>query len=112
MAQIRQESRRGERASVLPLALIMVVILFVTGIGLLRLAFYSRLQAIVSTAGISARAAADAGITQALHEMNKRFDYGQPWDNSWIPYSASDDLSGSAYGSAGYNFDITGPTAG
>jgi hypothetical protein len=40
--------------------------------------------------------------------MNSRFSPNVAWDNSWIPYSDSGDLSDSAYGNAGYNYTITG----
>jgi hypothetical protein len=82
--------------SILPLAVVMVVILFLIGMGLLELGFGARLNAIIGSQYISARAAADAGIAQALHDMNS-----PPWENSW-----SEDLSDSAYGRASYDYSI------
>ena len=94
--------------SILPLAVVMVVILFIIGMALLELGFGARLNAIIGSGYISARAAADAGIAQALYEMNSRFNPDGGWDNSWIPYSGSGDLSDSAYGNAGYSYTISG----
>lgn len=62
---------------VLPLVISIAVILAILGIGLLQLGFGSRLMAALTTLGITARAAADAGITQALYKMNEAFVFGE-----------------------------------
>ncbi len=80
---IKEQLRENRRGSVLGLAAIMLVILSVTGLGLLRLGFHSRMQAVRTKAGISARAAADAGFTKAMYEMNKNLNI-KPWNFSNI----------------------------
>ncbi|MBN2139337.1 MAG: hypothetical protein JW720_16155 [Sedimentisphaerales bacterium] len=62
--------------SALPLALLAVVVMFVGGVGLLRIGYQGRVQAIRETNVIQARAAADAGLAQALHSLNESFDSG------------------------------------
>jgi hypothetical protein len=100
--------KMADSGSVLPLVVVLIVMLFLIGSGLLQLGFHARLGAIRSTSQISARAAADAGLADALYEMNKRFDPDVPWNNGWIPYTASGDLSDSDYGNANYTYTITG----
>jgi len=73
-----QQFSRDNKGSVMALALLMVVLLSVGGIALLRLALDARLQAVRIAAAISARAAADAGVTKAIFDMNKSLI-----DESW-----------------------------
>ena len=58
----------------LPLAAVMVLILSLAGFGILRLGMETRMRAVRTTAEMSARAAADAGLTKAVFEMNKNLD--------------------------------------
>lgn len=66
---MRKKQNKNQRGTVLVLAVSIVVILSFIGVALLRLGFYSRLQAIRTTQKISARAAADAGIEHAVISM-------------------------------------------
>ena len=83
-----RRSIKHRKGIVLPLVVTFGIILAILGIGLLQLGFGSRLMATITTPGISARTAADAGLTHALYEMNRRFEFGVAWDNSWLPYSS------------------------
>ena len=69
---------------ILPLALLAVIVLLITGAGLLSLGMNSRLFAIRTTSQLTARCAADAGLTQALFEMNEKLEV-KPWDDSTLP---------------------------
>ena len=80
---IKEQLGENRRGSVLGLAAIMLVILSVTGLGLLKLGFHSRMQAVRTKAEISARAAADAGFTKAMYEMNNNLSI-TPWNFSNI----------------------------
>lgn len=73
---IKKQPRTNRRGFVLMLATVMVLLLSIVGFGLLRLGFENRMMAIRTTTQISARAAADAGITKAIFEMNKNVT---PW---------------------------------
>jgi hypothetical protein len=98
--------KTGKRGSVLPLVVVLIVMLFLIGSGLLQLGFHARLGAIRSTSQISARAAADAGLAQALHGMNSQFDHDNPCNPDWSGHTGAGDLSDSAYGNAGYQYSV------
>jgi hypothetical protein len=84
----KRVSRTRRKGLVLPLVIMIGVCLALLGLGLIQLGFGSRLMAALSEAGITARTAADAGLTRALYEMNSRFVFGTPPDNTWLPYSS------------------------
>ena len=72
MIEIAKKQRRTNRSGfALSLVAVMVLILSLVGFGILRLGLESRMMATRTTAEISARAAADAGLTKAVFEMNK-----------------------------------------
>ena len=97
-------SHSRQNGIALPLALVSIVILLIMGSGLLELGVKSRILAIRSTAEISARCAADAGLTQALFEMNNKLKI-KPWDGTSLPEVTDQTLPN---GNASYNFYITG----
>ena len=65
----------------LPLTVAMIVLLTVMGLSLQRLGSSARMQAAWATSQITATAAADAGFTKAVYEMNKNLNV-KPWDFS------------------------------
>jgi hypothetical protein len=67
--KLLQSKRRG---SALPLVMVVVMVLLVMGVGLLDLGMKGRLYSIRTASDISARCAADAGMTMALYEMNEK----------------------------------------
>jgi hypothetical protein len=71
MERKRMQSRIRS-GSILVLAVIMVVILLIIGLALMRLGLNTRLQTIRSQHVIEAKSAADAGLSQALYQMNKK----------------------------------------
>ena len=77
----KSDSKRGKRGLVLPLIAVIALCLALLGLGILRLGFGSRLMATRTMAGVSARAAADAGITRALYEMNAMFNPDLGWQS-------------------------------
>ena len=106
MAKIQM--KRSKKGSTLVLAAGLVVFLAVMGVALLQLGLRARILAARTAAEITARAAADAGLAQAIYLMNDKLketrSAGEEWDNSWIPYlSAVTNLS-----NAEFSFDITG----
>jgi len=81
METMKRGSKRGKRGLVLPVIAAIAICLALLGLGVLRLGFGSRLMATRTMAGVTARAAADAGITRVLYEMNVLFDssgWGSP----------------------------------
>jgi len=74
----------------MPLAIAAVVILLATGVGLLAVGFNSRIYSIRTAADITARCAADAGLTMALYQMNQKL-LEASWSNDTLP--AADDVA-------------------
>jgi len=102
--RLLQSVRRG---SALPLVMVAVLILFVMGMGLLSLGLHSRILAIRAGSEIVARCAADAGLTQAVYEMNEKLKV-QPWDDSTLPQITGQGLPNC---SASFSYTVTGDLA-
>ncbi len=101
--------RKNEKGLVLSLVAIMIVVLLFTGLGLLKLGSGARIKAAVATSGISATAAADAGMTQAKRLMNKKLVDELVWDNDILPSETDTPL---ANANASYTFDVSGDPSG
>lgn len=104
MNSLLQSKKRG---SAIPLALVAVVILLAMGTGLLSLGYNSRLYSIRTTSGIAARCAADAGMTQALFEMNEKLKV-KPWNGSSLPEAINVSLPNC---NAVFSYTVTGNPA-
>jgi len=108
MKTAKTQTRRSRRGLVLPLALAIALILAILSIGLLRLGLGSRVNAALITAGLSARAAADAGITHALYRMNAALNF----DGTINPALWPPNVSGVALRPASdtsFSYTITSP---
>ncbi len=90
--------------SALVMVLIVVVLLSVMGTGLLDLGRHSRVFAARNVTEISARCAADAGLTRAVFEMNEQLKV-EPWDDSTLPLGADVTLPNSY---AVFSYTVTG----
>lgn len=75
--------------SVMILVLLALVILGVTGTGLLSLGLNSRIFAVRTGSELSARSAADAGLTKAVFEMNEKLKI-VPWNDSNLPQATNE----------------------
>jgi hypothetical protein len=95
------------RGSVLPLALIAVILLLMMGTSLLSMGVTNRIYTIRNTSEVVSRCAADAGMTQALFTMNTRLA-----DNTLLtdtlPFSYNTELLDS---DANYSYIVTGSLA-
>jgi len=69
------------RGVALPLALIAIVLLLTVGTSILSMGLNARVYSIRDASDISARCAADAGLTKALYEMNQKLQ-----SKSWFGY--------------------------
>jgi len=96
--------KRNCNGLVLPVVAAIAICLALLGLGVLQLGFGSRLMATRTMAGVSARAAADAGITRALYEMNALFDSALGW-NSPIPPDVVDQPLGNSNATFSYHID-------
>ena len=81
MNRFLQSQRRG---SAIPLALVAIIILLAMGAGLLNLGLNGRIYSIRTSSNITARCAADIGLTVALFEMNEKLKT-KPWSDSVLP---------------------------
>ena len=97
-------SHSKRRGSAITLALIATVLLLLTGSGLLSLGLSARILSIRSTSDITARCAADAGLTQALFEMNEKLKIS-PWDGGSLPEAFNESLINC---DATYSYTVTG----
>lgn len=79
----RKNNRTKRSGAALVLAVIMVIILFLTGIGLIQLGRNARLQAVKDVLKISARSAADAGIEHAVRYMIDVWN-GETDKDAWV----------------------------
>jgi len=72
------------RAFAIPLVLVTIMILFAMGVGLLSLGLQGRTYSIRIASDITARCAADSGLTMALFEMNEKLQAAS-WNYSELP---------------------------
>jgi hypothetical protein len=77
--------------SAMALVLLAVVILLVMGTGLLSLGLHGRMLGVRTSSEITARCAADAGLTKAIFEMNEKLKV-TPWDGNSLPQSIDEAL--------------------
>lgn len=73
-----------KRGSGMPLALVAVMVLLAVGVGLLTLGYNGRVFSMRTASLISARCAADTGLTKGLFEMNELLKV-KPWNDSSLP---------------------------
>ncbi len=79
--------------SAIPLALLAIVLVLTVGVGLLRIGLDGRIFAARATNDMLARAAADAGLTKALFQMNEALADDTLADDS-LPSSSNESLIG------------------
>lgn len=102
MKKIQLQSKR--RGMTLPLALMAITLLLIVGAGLLGMGMTYRFLSTRNTAAIAARCAADAGLTQALFEMNQKLKV-KPWNPGTLPEATNENLP---YCNALYSYAVTG----
>jgi hypothetical protein len=102
MKKIHLQSKRHGMA--LPLALLVIVLLLITGSTLLSMGLSSRIFSNQNTSDIKARCAADAGLTQALFEMNEKLKT-KPWNSLSLPRALNTSLTAC---DATYSYIVTG----
>ena len=105
MKKLLQTKKRG---SAIPLAVVALLILLAMGTGLLSLGLNSRIFSIRTTSDISARCAADAGLTMALFRMNEELQV-KLLDDSTLPQAIDAKLPNC---DATFNYTVTGDLAG
>jgi hypothetical protein len=81
------------RGFAVPLTTVVIMLLYALGIALLSLGLKTRIYAMRMSSDITARSAADAGLTIALYEMNQKLET-EPWDDSSLPQATNISLAG------------------
>jgi hypothetical protein len=104
MKRLLQSKKRG---SAIALAMVVVMILLAMGTGLLSLGLHGRIISIRTSSGITARCAADAGLTKALYEMNEKLKI-RPWDGSTLPQAINASLPNC---DSVFSYSVTGDPA-
>lgn len=100
---IRKRITKSHYGSVLPFAIMIVILLAILGIGLIQLGQSARLTSAKTITQLAARAAADAGFTEAVHKMNAELAKGT-WDGTPIPSQPDIALPNS---DATYSYTVT-----
>lgn len=100
----KNHPQNKNRGSALPLSLLALVVLLTVGMGLLTLGLTFRIHSIQNASNISARCAADAGLIEALYEMNQKLKV-KPWNGSNLPQTTEQQLP-NCY--ALYSYEVTG----
>jgi choice-of-anchor A domain-containing protein len=93
-----------ERGSAIPLAIVAILILLALGTGLLSMGLNSRVFSTRTTSDITARCAADTGLTMALYQMNQKLAV-KPWSSGSLPSAKETTL---LHSDATYTYDVTG----
>ena len=96
--------KNKKSGSAIVLVIFAILILFITGVSLLKLGLVSRVYAIRNTAQTRARCAADSGLTKALFEMNEKLKV-KPWNDSSLPSDANVALENC---DATFGYSVTG----
>ncbi|MBN2589737.1 MAG: hypothetical protein JXA96_07735 [Sedimentisphaerales bacterium] len=105
---MKKKSELKNKGTVLPLVMIVVIILLTIGSSLISMSFTNRTYSFRESSSLVARCAADAGITQALFEMNKQLASKSLMSDT-IPLAYDVSLSNS---NAIYSYVVTGSLAG
>ncbi len=98
----RQANRRG---SILPLAVIVIVLLSVIGVGMLRCGLQARVFAARQANEIAAQVAADAGLAKAVWQLNQNIE--AVYSAETLPSQADLLLANSA---ATFSYEMAIPT--
>ncbi len=85
---------RKKRGSTLPLVILGVVLLVIIGLSIIDLSTHSSVFAIHNATDIKARTAADAGVADAVFQMNEKLKV-VPWVDDSYPADSDVELLGS-----------------
>ena len=99
-----KKQRFKNHGSALPLAIVAIAILLVLGSTILSMGLSSRIYSLRTATDITARCAADAGLTRALYEMNQKLKV-KPWNDTTLPLGKQISLTDC---DAVYSYIVTG----
>jgi len=87
----KKELLQSKRKGFIALVMLVIAMLLAVGVGLLGLGLGRRTLAIRNASNVTARCAADAGLTKAVFEMNEKLKV-KPWDDSVLPQVTNEAL--------------------
>lgn len=105
---MKNKSELKNNGTILPLVMVVVILLLIIGTSLINMSLTNRTFSLREKSGLVARCAADAGITQALFEMNQKLHL-QSLMTGTMPIAHDVALSNS---NAIYSYVVTGSLAG
>jgi hypothetical protein len=105
---MRKQPNAKRNGSALLLAVFAILLLLITGMGLLCLGRTNQIMAIRNASRIAARCAADASLTMALYEMNKNVQINLS-NNSALPQATDQQLP---YTGGYFSYTVTRDGAG
>ena len=108
MAKTGTKQRRFRRGAALPLMVVLMLLLSISGLTAVQLGQAARVRTIENSAVIAARYAADAGIERTLYLMNQTLASWQ-WNSSSLPVFSAEPLMGVE---AAYTVAVAGSLAG
>ena len=94
----------GRNGFAISIMLCAVVMLLVIGAGVMTFGLHSRRFAVQTSSEITARFAADSGLTKAYYEMNEKLKV-TPWNDSGLPEGTDEELPNT---DATYSYVVTG----
>jgi len=99
------QTKRGGFA--IAIALCAVILVLIIGVGVLSISTQRRMMGVRGCSEISARCAADAGLTEALFSMNKTLE-AKTWNDNSLPFVTDEALPNS---DATFSYSVTKTTA-
>jgi len=104
------KGRKKSRNRGVTLVLITTIgaIVSILGLAMIHLGYHSRMLAARNVQSVTARCAADAGMADAIFQMQKKIVTEQPWDNTTIPTASNVNLVGA---NSEYSYTISGAWA-
>ena len=98
-------TNRIHKGAVLSLVTLMVAILMIAGVALLKIGTSAQITSAYAASEMSARAAADAGLSHAMTLMNQKLQEEYIWDQDTLPTCSETPLPNCQ---AAYSFEILG----
>ena len=95
------QTKRGGFA--IAIALCAVILVLIIGVGVLSISTQRRMMGVRGCSEISARCAADAGLTEALFSMNKTLE-AKTWNDNSLPFVTDEALPNS---DATFSYKVT-----
>ncbi len=102
---MKGQMRSGRRGTTLVLITTIGAIVSILGLAMIHLGYHARMLATRNVQSITARCAADAGMADAIFQMQKKIVDELNWDDSTLPTASNVALAGA---NSDYSYSISG----